>query len=89
MQLLYDLIWGIIYYKASILNFDTSNVTDMSYMFCNCSSLKELNLTRFNTSKVTNMYFMFYKCSALSQPYLYNFNIHNIIIDSISIIGRL
>ena len=36
---------------------DTSNVTNMSYMFNNCASLKEI--PQFDTSKVTNMGFMF------------------------------
>ena len=35
----------------------------MSWMFCECSSLKELNLNNFNTNNVTNMKYMFGKCS--------------------------
>ena len=35
----------------------------MSEMFCECSSLKELNLTNFNTNNVTDMSFMFKGCS--------------------------
>ena len=31
-------------------------------MFCNCSSLKELNLNNFNTNKVKNMRWMFSEC---------------------------
>ena len=42
--------------------FYRNNITDMSYMFCNCSSLKELNLNNFNTNNVTNMYGMFIEC---------------------------
>lgn len=42
---------------------DTVNVTNMSEMFKNCSSLKTLSL--FNTKNVTNMSNMFYYC-----PYL-------------------
>ncbi len=38
---------------------NTSNVTDMSFMFYGCSSLTSLNLSSFNTSKVTNMEGMF------------------------------
>ena len=34
----------------------------MSYMFCGCSSLKELNLNNFNTINVTNMSYMFGDC---------------------------
>ena len=43
-------------------NFNTINVTDMSFMFDGCSSLKELNLN-FNTNIVTDMYHMFSGCS--------------------------
>ena len=35
----------------------------MSFMFYECSSLKELNLNNFNTNNVTNMCFMFKGCS--------------------------
>ena len=35
--------------------FDTSNVTNMSYMFYHCSNLETLDLRNFNTSNVTNM----------------------------------
>ena len=38
--------------ELNLSNFNTKNVTNMSYMFGYCSSLKELNLSNFNTSKV-------------------------------------
>ena len=38
---------------------NTSNVTDMSYMFYCCTSLTSLDLSTFNTSKVTDMTGMF------------------------------
>ena len=41
---------------------DTSNVTDMSGMFDNCTALKELDVSNFNTSNVTDMSYMFYFC---------------------------
>ena len=47
--------------------FDTSNVTDMSCMFVNCSSLTELDLSSFNTSKLINMSNMFSGCDALKN----------------------
>ena len=40
-------------------NFDTSQVTDMSYMFRNMSDLTTLDLSNFDTYKVTNMGSMF------------------------------
>ena len=50
----------------------------MSYMFCGCSSLKELNLNNFNTNNVTNMYGMFWGCSSLKELNLNNFNTNNV-----------
>ena len=54
--------------------FDTSNVTNMAYMFFNCSSLKKLDLRIFNTSKVTNMRCMFAGCASLTNVNLKSFN---------------
>ena len=44
---------------------DTSNVTDMSYMFSNCSSLTTIPLL--DTSNVTNMESMFQSCYNLTS----------------------
>ena len=44
---------------------DTSNVTDMSAMFSECSRLTRLDVSNFDTSQVTSMSSMFYKCSKL------------------------
>ena len=44
---------------------NTSEVTDMSYMFSGCSSLTSLDLRGFDTGKVTNMSSMFSGCSSL------------------------
>ena len=44
---------------------DTSNVTDMSAMFSECSRLTSLDVSNFDTSQVTSMSSMFYKCSKL------------------------
>lgn len=49
---------------------DTSNVTDMSYMFDNCDELISLNLSGLNTSNVTDMIYMFYNCSNLKTIYV-------------------
>ena len=46
---------------------DTSQVTDMKFMFSGCSSLTALDLSGLDTSKVTDMKFMFFGCSALSS----------------------
>ncbi|MEG1299691.1 MAG: BspA family leucine-rich repeat surface protein [Erysipelotrichaceae bacterium] len=46
-------------------NFDTSNVTDMRYMFISCSGLTTLDVSNFNTSNVINTSGMFGDCSSL------------------------
>ena len=53
----------------NVSNFNTANVTDMSYMFADCSSLTTLDLTSFNTEKVTDMRGMFKGCSSLTIIY--------------------
>ena len=60
--------------SLNLTNFNTENVTDMSWMFYGCSALESLNLTNFNTAKVTHMIHMFYGCSALKSLDLTNFN---------------
>ena len=45
---------------------NTSQVTNMAYMFNNCSKLKTLDLTHFDVSKVTTMVRMFQNSSALT-----------------------
>jgi surface protein len=51
---------GLTYvYEIDMSGFDSSSVTDSSYMFCNCPSLYTLNLSGFSTRKVINMDGMF------------------------------
>ena len=59
-------------------NLNTADVTDMQYMFLNCSSLLMLDLSTFNTQNVTNMYFMFGGCSSLTSIDLRSFNTENV-----------
>jgi surface protein len=42
-----------------VSNWDTSNVTDMEYMFDNCKSLEVLDVSQWNTGKVTTFDHMF------------------------------
>ena len=45
-----------------------NKITDMSYMFYECSSLKEIfNLSNINTINIIDMSYMFYGCSKLSS----------------------
>jgi bacterial surface protein 26-residue repeat/bacterial surface protein 26-residue repeat/bacterial surface protein 26-residue repeat len=51
--------------EFDLSNLNTSNVTDMSYMFASVQA-KEGNLSNFDTAKVTNMSHMFYSSSFTS-----------------------
>ena len=63
-------------FEGAISFSDTSNVTDMSYMFYSCSSLT--SIPQLDTSKVTNMKYMFYSCSSLTSiPQLDTSNVTN------------
>ena len=57
---------------------DTSNVTNMSSMFSNCSDLQTLDLSNWNTSNVTNMKNMFSGCSSLQSVDVSNFDTGNV-----------
>ena len=57
---------------------NTEKVTDMSYMFCYCSSLTSLDVTHFNTANVTDMRFMFYRCTSLTSLDVTHFNTANV-----------
>ena len=63
--------------NISLVNVDTSKVTNMSYMFQNTganSEITELDVSSFDTSNVTNMSGMFYNQSALTELDLSNFD---------------
>ena len=57
---------------------DTSNVTDMSYMFYYCQTLTSLNLSSFDTSSVNTFVWMFYRCSSLTSLDLSSFDTSNV-----------
>ena len=69
-------------------NLNTSEVTNMSYMFAGCSGYgsgssysnnpNTLNLHGFDTQKVTDMSYMFYGCTNLYTVYLSSFNTANV-----------
>ena len=52
---------------------NTEQVTNMSYMFSDCSVLTSLDLSNFNTAIVSDMSLMFGSCSTLSSLDLSNF----------------
>lgn len=53
---------------------NTSQVTNMQYMFSNCESIETLDLSTFNTENVTNMSNMFNHCKSLKSLNLSSFN---------------
>ena len=57
---------------------DTSNVTDMSYMFFGMSSVTGLDVSSFDTSNVTNMHSMFNFVSSLTSLDVSNFDTSNV-----------
>lgn len=63
---------------SGIKYLDTSSVTSMSWMFSECSSLTELDVSNFNTSNVTDMIGMFNECSSLTELNVGNFNTSNV-----------
>ena len=61
-----------------IENLNTVDVSDMTYMFCGCSKLTSLNLSKFNTQNVTDMCYMFYGCYGLTSLDLSKFDTQNV-----------
>lgn len=59
-------------------NLITDKVTDMSYMFSDCSALTSLDVSNFNTANVTDMGGMFEYCESLKALDLSNFNTANV-----------
>ena len=61
-----------------INNLNTSNVTNMSWMFRHCERLTNLDLSNFNTSKVRNMGAMLGVCKNLTTLDVRNFDTSNV-----------
>ena len=59
---------------TGIENLNTSEVTNMSYMFYACHGLTSLDLSSFDTSEVTDMSYMFQACDGLTSLDLSSFN---------------
>ena len=54
-------------------------LTNINYMFSDCSSLISIDLSHFNSSNVTNMRSLFYNCSSLKIINFTNFDTYNVI----------
>ena len=61
-----------------IENLNTTNVTNMRYMFGECYSLTTLDLSSFNTAKVTDMQSMFTSCHELTGVDVSSFDISSV-----------
>ena len=80
--------------NLDLSKFNTSEITNMSFMFANCCNLKSLNLFSFNTNKITDMDNMFYDCINLEtlkvgSDYLQFFSINRALLkigNSVNII---
>ncbi len=70
------------YTSLNEINFNNALHTDMStemqYMFADCFSLQNLDVSHFNTSNVTNMEAMFYACRSLTELDLSSFDTSNV-----------
>ena len=53
---------------------DTSEATNMGYMFRSCESLQSVDVSNFDTSNVERMHYMFRGCASLTNLDLSNFN---------------
>ena len=64
-----------------INNWDISNVTDISYLFSNCTFIKTLpDISNWDTSNITNISNLFYHCINLTSiPDISNWNLDKVI----------
>ena len=54
--------------QIEIKLYETKIITDMSYMFCGCNSLRYLpDISKWETKNATNMSYMFYECRSLKS----------------------
>jgi len=60
--------------KVNLWKYDTSSVTSMTFMFCGCDNLTNLDLDSFDTSSVTDMEYMFSGCENLTNLDLDSFD---------------
>jgi len=63
-----SLTGGVWYAPYAFANFNTSSVTNMSYMFSGCSALIDQGMNSWNTSSVTNMSGMFQNATSFNSP---------------------
>ena len=69
---------GAKFNNLDVSGLNTSNTTNMSRMFINCTNLTNLDIRNFVTSKVNNMSYMFYNCRSLTSLDIRNFDTSNV-----------
>ena len=79
---------SFMFYGISSLNsetdfsdFDTTNITNMSYMFSNCSTKRKLpnSISSFETKNVNDMSYMFDSCKSLEElPDISGWDVNNV-----------
>lgn len=62
----------------NISNLNLAEVTDISNMFCGCSSLQKLDLSGLNTTKVKSMQSLFWQCTNLTELILQGVDTNNV-----------
>lgn len=60
--------------KIDLSNFNTENVTNMTFMFYDCVRLVELDISSLDTSNVEDMSYMFFYCSSIENLNLRSFD---------------
>jgi len=64
--------------SVDVFGWDTSNVTEMNFIFNNCMNLTYVDVSGWDTSKVTNMYGMFSNCMSLKSIDISNWDVSNV-----------
>ena len=64
--------------SIDLSNFNSDEVTDMSYMFNHCFNLQKLNIDNLNTKNVINMEKMFRRCFSLKELNVNSFDTSNV-----------
>jgi surface protein len=72
---------------TSSVNPDLANVTNMSFIFMDCTSLTALDVSGFSTANVTNMSAMFNNCTSLTALDVSGFSTANVTNMSFMFIG--
>ncbi|SEQ11713.1 prepilin-type N-terminal cleavage/methylation domain-containing protein [Lachnospiraceae bacterium NE2001] len=65
--------------NTMVAKLETTDVTDMSYMFYKCCSITKFDLSNFNTSKVTDMSYLFDNCRSAASINVSSFDTSKVV----------